>query len=181
MKKRISILGTILLLAASIAVIGCDNGQDASATSGGNAVEVAAIYPADGSSGISTGTSVALTFTGPVDTLSVMRNLYLAGGQPMHEWEDSLMHYGGMGMMGGSGMHDHMMHWIDSIGTPGVFHWNARRDSCEFVPNSSLVPGTEYLCVLYEEGMHDYHGGMMGHSFSPDSGYVMSHFSTHNP
>ncbi len=177
MIRKILAFGGLLLTVVSVIIVGCDNNQKTPVSNGTTSVEIAAVFPADGSIGVSTTTSVALTFTGPVDTLSVMRNLYLAGGQPMHEWEDSLMHYGGFGMMG-MGMEDHMMHWIDSIDTPGEFHWNSSLDSCEYVPTSALMPGTDYVCVLYEKGMSDRHGDMMGGSDNTDGGYHMSGFTT---
>ena len=177
MKTSTYIAGTILLLLIGLIFAGCsDDDHDLMSTDGDTPPAIAAISPTDGSTGVPVTTSVSLKFTGPVDTLSVMRNLYLAGGQPMHEWRDSLEHHGGFGMIGMM-MHDRMMHWIDSIQVPGEFHWNAAMDSCAFVSDSALMHGSEYLCLLYEGGMRGQHGGMMGGDHG-DSGYHMLEFTT---
>ncbi len=176
--KRISFtIGAVIFLLAGLVFVGCSDNNDSVSGNSSGTVAVASVYPADGSTDVPTTASVAIKFTGPVDTLSVMHNMYLAGGQPMHQWRDSLDHYGGFGMMN-MGMDDHMMHWIDSIGASGEFHWNAALDSCRFVPDSGLTAGTEYLCLYYEGGMFGRHGGMMGGSNHNDSGYHMFGFTT---
>jgi len=168
----------ITILVVGVALVGCsDDDQDVLSSNDNESVVIAAIFPADGATGVSSSTSIAVKFTGPVDTTSVMQNLHLAGGMAMHEWRDSLSHHGGFGMMN-MNMEDYMMTWMDSIHTPGEFHWNGALDSCEFVPDSSLMSGTEYLCLLYEGGMHDSHGGMMGGENHNDNGYHMYGFTT---
>jgi hypothetical protein len=167
-----------LLFMSGVVFVNCSDDDQRMMPNTENAVvSIAAILPADGSTGVATSTSIALRFTGPVDTSSVMNNLHLAGGQAMHKWRDSVSHHGGFGMMN-MGMRDSMIMWMDSIHTSGEYHWNAARDSCEFVPDSALTPGTEYLCLLYEGGMHDSHGGMMGGANHNDDGYHMYGFST---
>lgn len=177
MKWISGLAGTTILLLALMAFIGCSDNNDTIANNSGENIAVAAVYPADGSTDVPTAASIAIKFTGPVDTLSVMHNMYLAGGQPMHQWRDSLTHYGGFGMMNMS-MEDHMMNWIDSIEAPGQFHWNTALDSCRFVPDSDLSPNTDYLCLYYEGGMMGRHGGMMGGTGHDDSGYHMFGFTT---
>ena len=168
---------TIVTLIVGVVLFGCSNDHEMTSQNAPAVLSVASISPSDGSTGVSTSTSIGIMFTGPVDTLSVMNNLHLAGGQPMHEWYDSLMHYGGFGMMNMS-MQDHMMHWMDSIHVDGEFHWNDRMDSCGFVPDAQLMQGTEYLCLLNESGMQGGHGGMMGGSSHGNGGYYMSEFTT---
>ncbi len=178
MKRLTTLIGITVLGVAILAFAGCsDDDHDMMSNSGTSVVSVAAVYPVDGSTNVSTSAAVAIKFTGPVDTMSVMQNLHLAGGQPMHEWRDSVSHHGGFGMMN-MNMEQQMMNWMDSIHAPGEFHWNGTLDSCEFVPDSSLMPGTEYLCLLYEGGMHDGHGGMMGGQNHNDDGYHMYGFTT---
>jgi hypothetical protein len=177
MKLTLFGAATALFLVAGLIFAGCsDNNSSASNNSGGT-VAVVSVYPADGSTDVPATASVAIKFTGPVDTLSVMHNMFLAGGQPMHQWIDSLDDCGGFGMMS-MGMADHMMHWMDSIRTPGEFHWNAALDSCRFVPDAGLADGTDYLCLYYEGGMFGRHGGMMGGQNHNDSGYHMFEFTT---
>ncbi len=168
----------LAVVITGVSFIGCsDDDQDVLSSNGNENVVIAAISPADGASDVSTSSSIAVKFTGPVDAMSVMQNLHLTGGKPMHEWRDSLSHYGGFGMMN-MNMEDHMMAWMDSIHTRGKFHWNGSLDSCEFVPDSALMANTEYLCLLFEGGMHDSHGGMVGGANHNDNGYHMYSFTT---
>lgn len=178
MKTTAFLFGVAVLVIGLFLFTGCDNdNDDVMSNSDSGIVSVAAVYPADGVTNVSTSAAVAIKFTGPVDTMSVMENLHLAGGQAMHEWRDSVSHHGGFGMMH-MNMEDHMMDWMDSIHTPGDFHWNSTRDSCEFVADSALMANTEYLCLLFEGGMHDSHGGMMGDANHNDNGYHIYGFTT---
>ena len=168
----------LVLLIAGLILVGCsDEDHDGMLDSDDEVVSIASITPSDGTSGVSPSSVIGIAFTGPVDTTSVMSNFHLAGGQPMHQWRDSLQHHGGFGMMH-MGMEEHMMAWMDSIHVPGEFHWNERLDSCEFVPDSMLMAGTDYLCLLYEGGMRDRHGHMIGGDNHQDTGYHMYNFST---
>lgn len=173
------ILVIFLVTAAGFILLGC--GDDHHVVSddgnGGEKVAILRVTPADGASAIEVASPITVRFTGPVDTASVRSNLHLMGGSQMHDWQDSLEHYGGFGMMG---MHQNqrMMQWVDSIHVPGEFHWNEQLDSCEFIPDDGLVHDTEYLCLLYEGGMHDNHGGMMGGASHGDNGYHMYEFMT---
>lgn len=176
--KRTILLLLVLGIITGIAFIGCSD-DDSGTLDPKNKLNVviASISPMDGATGISTSTSIVIKFTGPVDTLSVMENMYLAGGQSMHEWRDSLTHYGGFGMMN-MNMENHMMSWMDSIETSGMFSWNSTHDSCQFIPDSILMGSTEYLCLLVEGAMEDTHGGMMGGATHNDNGYHMYGFTT---
>ena len=178
MKSTFIFTGFVVLFIAGLLLVGCgDDESNITSNSGPDGVAIASVYPADGAVDVPTSAPIAVKFSGPVDTLSVMQNLHLAGGQPMHEWRDSLNDQGGFGMMS-MNMESHMMTWMDSIHTPGEFHWNESLDSCEFVPDSTLMGATEYLCVLYEGGMQGRHGGMMGGEGHNDDGYHMYGFET---
>jgi hypothetical protein len=138
--------------------------------------ELLRIAPNDGSSSVSTESSIHFAFNIPMDTSSVRMYMYFAGGEPMHEWMDSLDNYGGMGHMN-MNRRNHMRNWIDSIEWGGDFHWNENRDSCEFVPDSALHPDTDYMIMINENGMmgHNGRGMHMGHN---DDGYHYYHFQT---
>lgn len=87
----------------------------------------------------------------------------------MHMWVDSLDHYGGMGRMN-MAMRQHMTEWMDSIEWRGQWHWNGTQDSCEFTPDSSLMPGAEYMIMINEDGVighngHQMHVGHMDQDF----------------
>ncbi|HDS01089.1 MAG TPA: hypothetical protein ENO07_03635 [candidate division Zixibacteria bacterium] len=72
---------------------------------------------------------------------------------------------------------NHMMVWIDSIEWGGRFNWNENLDSCEFMPDSALHYGTDYMIMFNENGImgHDGRGMHMGHE---DEGYHYYHFHT---
>jgi len=171
-KLSMAATGILVLLVA----FGCGD-DDPVSSSETTTSAIAKVHPVDGTTGLSTGATVSVTFTGPVDTLSVMSNFHLAGGATMHEWRDSLDHFGGWGMMGVS-QRDHMMDWMDTIRIAGTFHWESDRDSCEFTPGGQLDPNTSFLCVLNETGMRDHQGGMMGGIGHGDDGYHMFGFAT---
>jgi hypothetical protein len=111
----------------------------------------------------------------PMDPQSVMANFHFSGGDEMHEWMDSLTHHHGSG--GGSMMNmDHMMEWMDRIDMPGEYHWNDAQDFCEFVPESGLMPDTEYMVFMYG-GMRSHDGRSMDTHHLQHDGY-MYHFRT---
>lgn len=178
MKALLARAGAIVIIFAGLVLFGCSKSDDNKiVNTGSDTVAIESIYPADGSTNVSTAALIAIKFTGPVDTASVMNNLFLAGGQSMQTWRDSLEHYGGFTMMS-MGMEGHMMSWMDSIQTPGDVYWNGALDSCEFMPDSSLMNNTEYLCLLNEGAMQGHHGGMMGGVDHGDSGFHMYGFIT---
>ena len=73
------ITATALLIGAS----GCSD--DDSVTSNDESIAaIARVYPADGTTGLSTTARVSVAFTGPVDTSSFMSNFHLSGGSEMH-------------------------------------------------------------------------------------------------
>ncbi len=168
------LVGSLLLL---LLLAGCSDDESPTSLTEDTDVAIETVTPADGATGVSPATAITIKFTGPVDTLSIMSNFHLAGGEGMHEWRDSLDHYGGFGMMG-MGHTDHMTAWMDSIHFGGEFHWNEALDSCEFRPDSAMFPATDYLCLLNEGGMRGHRGGMMGGRDHHDSGYHMFGFST---
>ncbi len=170
----IILIGSLLLL---LLLAGCGTDNQTTTPTNGTDVVILSVTPADGTTGVSPSTLIAIKFSGPVDTLSIMRNFHFTGGDQMHEWRDSLEHYGGFGMMGMGNM-DHMMEWMDSIHYSGDFFWNDAMDSCEFRPDSAMSPSTDYLCLLNEGGMRGHSGGMMGGGNHNDSGYHMFQFTT---
>lgn len=178
MKAPFAWAGVIVIIFVGLALVGCSNDDDNKiVNTGSDTVAIESIYPADGSTNVSTTASIAIKFSGPVDTASVINNLFLSGGQSMQIWRDSLDHYGGFTMMN-MGMESHMMSWMDSIQTPGDMHWNSTLDSCEFMPDSSLMNNTEYLCLLNESAMQGNHGSIMGGANHGDDGFHMFGFTT---
>jgi len=134
--------------------------------------QIVSVYPPDGATGVATTTEVSIAFDTPMDTMSVMASFHLVGGDDMHEWMDSLEHHNHMSMMD----MDDMMDWMDSIEYHGRFHWNENMDSCRFVPDSSLMPNTDYMLFLYGD-LHSHDGMMMDRHHLDYDGF-MYHFQT---
>ncbi len=174
MKKLNLIFG---ILAAVILISGCSNKNDIWDDNGGNPVSIAAVSPADGSTGVAPSTSISIQFTSPVDTLSAMHDIHLAGGEQMRQWHDSLDHYGGYGMMSDD-MWNYMMNWMDSIMVPGTYHWNDRRDSMVFTPNTELLTNTDYLCAFFKDSTSEHHHNMMKNPSPMYNGLQMYRFTT---
>jgi len=99
-----------------------------------------------------------MIFDMPMDTATVMANFHMTGGGDMNMWMDSLDHHMGMGGMGMMGM-DHMMDWMDNIQHDGEFRWNNGMDTCVFVPDSTMMPNTDYMMFMNGD-VHSHNGGM---------------------
>jgi len=146
---------TTLLVAICAAVmvplasIGCgDDNTPMGGQTNGTAPVITAITPVDEAINVSRSATVGISFIVPMDVNSVMDAFHLSGGSEMHSWMDSLSHHrrgGGMGMMSMG----HMMEWMDSIEYDGHWHWNERRDSCWFDPDSTLSPDADHMIYLY--------------------------------
>ncbi len=177
-KQMTMILAAFLVTASLTIVAGCSNDDNGTNTTAAGVPQVLAVYPADGATNVPTSTGVSLVFDQPMDTNSVRMAFHFSGGTAMEQWMDSLSHHMGMGgMMGGHYQDmDHMMTWMDSIEFPGHFEWNGTLDSCRYYPDSTLMPGTDYMTFMYGtiDGMG---GGMrMMQNESPDS--TMFRFTT---
>ncbi|MCB2229886.1 Ig-like domain-containing protein [bacterium] len=132
-------------------------------------------YPTDGSVGVDPAASLTIVFDIPMDTISVVNNFHMIGGDDMHMWMDSLDHHMGMGGMGMMGM-DHMMDWMDSIQYHWEYHWNDDMDTCLFIPDSALMPNTDYMMFLSGD-VHGHNGEMMNMQQMQYDGHMV-HFTT---
>ncbi len=108
------------------------------------------MWPANSESNVPVQSSIHLVFDMPMDTASVAENFHFSGGMEMEEWMDSLEQQSGMGGMGMMDM-DHMMGWMDDIEHSGNFNWNNSLDSCEFIPDSTMMHNTEYMLFINGE------------------------------
>lgn len=161
MAIRYAIISLSMLALAAMG-FGCsDDHDDMMSANGSGAAAILRVYPAEGATGISTSASVAVKFDRKMDTMSVMNNLYLMGGQEMHDWMDTVAHHGGFGQMSMGDM-DHMMNWMDSMAMPGIFSWNEAMDSCEFAPTTGMIANEEHMIFINESSMMDHKGEMMG-------------------
>jgi len=120
---------------------------------------VVAVTPENGAVGVTRYANYGIKFDSPMDTASVRINLYLAGGDAMQCWLDSMsIMHDGHGMGGGD--RDGMMHWLDSIGYSGHIEWNGHADSCVFYPDSLLRANCDHLLFL-DSGICDAEGQLM--------------------
>jgi len=151
-RKHLTIaLAAIAMTATLIWTASCSDNNKGAGSNAAGAPQLIAVYPADGAANVPTTIGVSIVFDQPMDTSSVRRAFHFSGGADMQQWMDSLSHHLGMGgMMGGYYQNmDHMMTWMDSIEFHGDFQWNAALDSCRYVPDSGLMPATEYMTVMY--------------------------------
>jgi hypothetical protein len=177
MKNVMIVAGLITIVAVGVLTFGCSDDHDVTTTNTDQSAAILRVTPEDGTSDVPVTTSITVSFSEPMDMMSVMQSIYLAGGTEMQLWRDSLNHYGGFPMMSAN-MQEHMIDWMDSIHVTGEFHWNDAADSCEFIPESDLMHHTDYLLLLYEGGMRDHHDGMMGGGDHGDGSYHIYGFST---
>jgi hypothetical protein len=163
-------------LMVSLASIGCgDDSSPMGDQSNGTAPVIAAVTPADAAINVFRSANVGIGFIVPMDTNSVMDAFHLCGGSEMHQWMDSLGHHRRMGGMGMMNM-GHMMEWMDSIDYDGRWHWNERRDSCWFDPDSTLMSDADHMIYLY--GPVRSHDGMAMVTDRMMYGGPMYHFRT---
>jgi hypothetical protein len=174
MKQTTIFFAIVAGVVAVIWLTGCDTEDHHRSMNNdtGQLPQIVSVYPPDGATGVATTTAVNITFDMPMDTLSVMAGFHFTGGDDMHEWMDSLEHHSNMGTMN----MNHMMDWMDSIEYHGQFYWNENMDSCRFVPDSTLMPNTDYMLFLY--GNIKSHNGMMMDRHHLDYDGYMYHFRT---
>lgn len=151
---------SIFALAAMGLGCGDDHGNMMS-TNGSDKSAISSVYPDEGATDVPTAAVVVVKFNRIMDTISVMNNLYLMGGQEMHDWMDTVAHHGGFGQMSMGDM-DHMMNWMDSMAMPGIFSWNEALDGCEFAPTTGMIANEEHMIFINESSMMDHKGEMMG-------------------
>ncbi len=175
--KSINLLVLVLILV--IAFIGCDDDHDDMMTNDEVSSFIVSVFPNAGSTAISTDTTMSIKFSQSMDTTSFMDNFHFSGGDEMHDWMDSLSHHtGGMGGMGMVDM-EHMMNMMDSIKISGVFHWNNNFDSCEFIPDSTMMSNRDYMMFMDENNMMSHDSSMMGMNMNhSDDGFHQNHFTT---
>lgn len=166
----------VVAVALSIWTAGCDDDHHDMMSDGTSNSMIARVYPAEGAANIAVSSSIAVKFTGPMDTSSVMNNLHLTGGDDMYTWMDSANQYGGFGHMSIQHM-NHMMDWMHTIHISGSFHWNLTLDSCEFIPDSHMTAYVAHMILMNEGGMMNHGGGMMGTDHG-DEGFHTYHFTT---
>lgn len=148
MTRKLSLAGKCLVVIAfaGIWLAGCsDDNNNTTGPAVGSPV-LLAVTPPSGATNVPPTDSITMKFNMPMDTTSVRMAFHLAGGPEMLVWMDSLAgHMGGMGHMMNMGT---MMQWMDTIQYGGSFHWNNRRDSVTFVPDS-MHANSQQLMYLY--------------------------------
>lgn len=135
------------------------------------------LSPANGATGVPTDARIGIKFSTSMDTLSVMSRLYFTGGSSMQMWMDSMNHSGGTSHEAHHGDAGRMMTLMDSLQFPGHFAWNETLDSCTFVPDSLMMPGTSHM-IYMDAGMMSGDGMTMEMDKDGASEVMQFHFTT---
>jgi len=173
---KLTIVFLAILVLATLSP-GCNGHHDSMMSTNGSISDaILNIYPAEGATGVSVFSSVAVKFNRIMDTSSIMNNLQLMGGKDMNDWMDTVAEHGGMEHMPMRDRED-MMNWMDSTAIPGTFSWNEAMDSCEFTPDTQMSANLEHMIFMDIGSMMDHSGGMMGSNNANDR-YLSHHFTT---
>lgn len=167
------LIGAGLLATGAVWINSCSDSNQA--IIGDDVPALLSISPAENATGVDRNFGIHMRFSMAMDTTTVRRNFHLAGGTEMEQWMDSLPHHQGMGGMGMMNM-EHMMDWMDSLQYGGEFHWNSAMDSCEFDPDSGMMPDANQMIYIYQ-GVRGNNDKVMDMSSLPYSG-IMHHFRT---
>lgn len=168
MKNQIRIAGIFTVTAVLFLLPGCTKNK---ITPSSAKSFILSVQPPNQATNVAVSTSIQIAFASPMDTSSVMANFCLAGGDKMYEMMDSLNH----SMMN----YSDMMEWMRSESFPGHFQWNSSRDSCLFLPDSSLMHQTQHMIYMGREMESMHKDGMMGHGEMMGEDFI-SHFTTEN-
>lgn len=171
-----TILAGSVLLAALVVLAGCGNDSPTGSVSQAPLVRTS---PEDGAQAVGVGDSIQMHFNEPVDTLHFHEWFYCIDSSAHDALQDSLMG----GMMGMGNMHSDSAAFYGRMHdrrVMGDFHWNNDGDSCVFVPDSDLMPGTEYVMHFRNE-MRNHEGGRMRHMGEMFSVDMMFRFRTMGP
>lgn len=163
---------TLTVIIAFLAISCSDN--SGGTNSAENDLEVVSIHPSPGASDVPLDATISMKFSTAMDTASFRHGFHLSGGPEMLRWMDSAGHHRGMDGHGYQDM-QHMYEWMDSIAYRGQYNWNVARDSCWFVPDSTLMPNARHM-IMIEGTVHDRRGRMMGHRDAGD--FIDYHFTT---
>lgn len=173
LKTFFPVLGIGIAAVFALTLWGCGDNHDA--TRSDLQPALLSVSPGDNAAGVNRDATIRIHFNMPMDTASVRRNFHLTGGEEMEAWMDSLTHHRGMGGMDMINM-GHMMDWIDSIQYSGQFHWDATMETCEFTPDSAMMPDADHMIYLYD-GVKAFNTEMMEMNSQPFGGMVF-HFRT---
>jgi hypothetical protein len=170
-------LGALLLMSL---IIGCgksDNDQVTNPiTQNGQSLTIR-VTPANGATGVTTDAAIGIKFSAPMDTLSVMSRLYFTGGSSMQMWMDSMNHSGGGGHESHHTDPNRMLTLMDSLQLHGQFVWNEAMDSCSFILDSLMMPGTAHMMIM-DPGMMSGTGMKMTMDMDGTSEPMEFHFTT---
>lgn len=135
------------------------------------------ITPTNGATGVATNAAIGIKFSSPMDTLSVKSRLFFTGGSSMQMWMDSMNHSGGGGHESHHSDPNRMLMLMDSLQVKGHLTWNASMDSCSFIPDSLMMPGTTHM-VIMDPGMMSGNGMKMEMDMDGSSEPMEYHFTT---
>ena len=170
-------LGALLLMPV---IIGCGRSGNDQVTNSdikeGQPLTIR-ITPANGATGVATSAAIGIKFSAPMDTLSVMSRLFFTGGSSMQMWMDSMNHSGSGGHESHHADPNRMLTLMDSLQLRGYFAWNETMDSCSFVPDNLMMPGTTHMMIM-DPGMMSGNGMTMEMDANGSNESMAFHFTT---
>ena len=170
-------LGALLLVSLNIGCGRADNNQVTNpATNDGQSLTIR-ITPSNGATGVATNAAIGIKFSAPMDTLSVMSRLFFTGGSSMQMWMDSMNHSGSGGHESHHADPNRMLTLMDSLQLRGYFAWNETMDSCSFVPDNLMMPGTTHMMIM-DPGMMSGNGMTMEMDANGSNESMAFHFTT---
>lgn len=135
------------------------------------------VTPSNGATGVPRNAAIGIKFSAPMDTLSVMSRLFFTGGSSMQMWMDSMNHSGGGGHESHHSDPNRMLTLMDSLQMKGHLAWNETMDSCSFIPDSLMMPGTTHMMIM-DPGMMSGAGMKMEMDMDGTSEPMEFHFTT---
>lgn len=176
MKVRPTILMAGLLAGALFAGCSNDSPWPVSPASG----KLIAVSPADGTTNVRVDAGLLLTFSGPVDRVTVQRGLHLISAAALSDsaCPDSatLSHPDMEHCMLDPAM---MRHLDEYHGTSGSFSWNAAGTVCTFQPATWMSSATNYMVHMGGDVAGMMGEGMGGMGGDHDSGKVNADVTLH--
>ncbi len=170
-------LGALLLVSL---IIGCgksDNDQVTNSGSDSGQPLAIRVTPANGATGVATNAAVGIKFSAPMDTLSVMSRLFFTGGSSMQMWMETMNHSGSGGHESHHSDPNRMLTLMDSLQLRGHIAWNEFMDSCSFIPDSLMMPGTAHMMIM-DPGMMSGNGMKMEMDMDGTGEAMEFHFTT---
>lgn len=158
MKKSFLLLSIIILISAFF-ISGC--GMKDNNLMNSNGIEFIKFSPENDAKDVATNEKISLTFAKSVDPNIIEQNFVIISQKDMIDSLCPISKDMGHSDMGNTMMNMEMMkHMKDVHKSMGKFNWNSDFTMCEFIPDLSLSPDTDYM-MFVDRDMVSYMGEMM--------------------